>query len=322
MGLTPRKYRKLLSEATKVVETSMCSGTWAGIRFDHVPSVAMSRYTKAFARNANAEWTEYLGSVAKGETKINAGALYPHDITYKVLNGGFDAGLEAQWKALPDYLGAENSILPIVDVSGSMSWTTIDPKSKVRPIDVAVALGLYTAERNRGPFKDALITFSDNPAFHMVKGADLRTKINNIMTAPWGGSTALDKAMDLILKTAVSNKVPQADMPKSLLIMSDMEFNMSPGYTLLGKNLNRTAMEMIRAKYAAAGYQMPSVIYWNLNARAGNNPVKMDESGTALVSGFSPSILKYICTGVYNEISPYKMMRDVIDSERYNRIVA
>ena len=323
LGMTPRQYRKMtvkLRKSLNIVETAMCSREWDTINFEHVPSVAMSRYTKAFKKNSLESWESYLGQVEKGEAKINASAIYPHEIAYKARRE-FDRGLEAQWKALPDYLGPDNRILPILDTSGSMSCAA-GGDSKIQCVDVCLALGLYTAERNRGPFQNSVLTFSENPRFVKIAGATLQDKLNSLYTGEVAGSTNLDKAFDLILQTAVAYKVPQEDMPTTLLIMSDMEFNPSyGGYDLRRGTYSRTASEMIRAKYQAAGYTMPTVIYWNLNARVGNTPVKQHESGVALVSGYSPSILKFVCGATYEETTPYMLMKQVVDSERYSRIV-
>jgi len=255
-----------------------------------------------------------LTSLEKGETKINAGAVYPYDIT-KNLNYGNARGADAQWNALPNYMvNSKEMLIPVVDVSGSMSCPAGGSKS-VTCMDISVSLGLYISERNEGPFKDAFVTFSDAPQLQYLKGK-LSERYRQLQSSAWGMSTNLEAVFRLILTKAKESKVSQDEMPTMVLILSDMEFNSATGGGYRSSsNWNPTAQEMIEKMYSDAGYQMPKVVYWNLNSRNDNFPVKFDKQGTALVSGFSPALLTNLLAG--KDLSPISMMYQVVNSERY-----
>lgn len=301
-GLTPRSYRKLLSGNTSVVENIMCNREWSQIDYNHVPSVAVGKYRKAFYRNDLDRFTKWIASLEKGEAgvKINAGAVYPHDIVTKMsrVDGATNKMLEAQWKALPNYMPEGRKILPVCDVSGSMGGT---------PMDVCISLGLYLSERNNGPFKDGFITFSTTPKLEILSGT-LYERIRQLRTAHWDMSTNLEAVFRLILSKAIAGRVAEEDMPTDILILSDMQFNACVG--------GLTAMEMIRVMYTQAGYTMPNVIFWNLRTSSGI-PAKYDESGVALVSGFSPSVMTGLLSG---EINPIRVMLNILESDRYSRV--
>jgi hypothetical protein len=310
-GWSPKFYRKRLVELTQVVETAMCAKEFDSINFSHVPSLAMSRYSKAFGKNAPDAFTAYKEALKKGDpkvAKVNAGAVYPYDIVKNSRRG--DAALaDEQWKALPNFVG-DAMVLPLVDVSGSMT-AAVGGKHEPNAttcLDVAVSLGLYLADKNTGAFKDLFLTFSSRPTFQHLKGT-LSQKIRQMESSHWEMSTDLHKAFDEILRVAVSNDVEAGDMPKVLLILSDMQFNCCRGY-------DDSAIEMIRRKYEVAGYEAPSVVFWNLNA-ADNVPVKFDEKGTALVSGFSPSIMKSVLAADMEGFTPEAIMKKAVSSERY-----
>lgn len=312
LGLTPKEYRKLLVENSNTVEQLMCAKEWDKIDYSKLPSKAMSDLMKAFSKNDLARFQEYLGKLEKGEVKINASALYPYDVI-KSLNQGNTRGANAQWDALPNFL-VENGerFLPVVDVSGSMSCSAGNSPS-VTCMDVAISLGMYISERNEGAFKDAFITFSSTPTLEILKGK-LDERYNQLRRAAWGMSTDIEKVFKLILSKAIESKVSQEEMPTMILILSDMEFNSGTR-----GNYNKTAQEMFEKMYSSAGYEMPKIVYWNLHSRNDENkPVQFDKAGTALVSGFSPSILTSLLGG--KDMTPYSMMMNVIDSERYASI--
>lgn len=314
-GMSPKFYRKSLVEMTKVVESQMCAKDWDEINFSHVPSVAASRYKKAFNRNTP-KYAEYVQSLVKGdkaEVKVNASAVYPYDVLKGRINTygvNFDKTeldlIQKQWEALPNFVG-DASILPLVDVSGSMA-TPAGKNAKLSCLEVAVSLGLYLADKNTGKFKDTFLTFSSNPELLHLKG-NINQKIDQMVKSTWQMSTDLHKALDKILKTAVQGGVPQGEMPKMLLILSDMQFNACV-------NFDDSALQMIQRKYESAGYEMPKVVFWNLNAND-NAPVKFDESGTALVSGFSPAIVKPLLSGNLEKFTPEAVMLETIMQDRY-----
>lgn len=327
LGLTPRAYRKLLVGLTKVVESQMCANQWKEIVFDHVPSVASARYQKAFGRHAPEEYTAYKQGLVKvkedgtTERKVNAGAVYPYDVI-KSIDKGDRAVAEAQWMALPNMLGDE-MILPIVDVSGSMdSWSYYDQRAKgskvknlnVSPMDIAVSLGLYVANKQTGPFSGLFMTFSTRPEIQHLTGS-IVNQYNQIKRSHWDMSTNIEGAFDAILNLARQNAVPAADMPKILLILSDMEFD-ACARDRSGSRI--TNYENARIMFERAGYQLPKVVFWTINGRADNNPVSQHTSGTALVSGFSPSIFKSVVKADFENYTPEAVMLDVIMNPRYD----
>jgi hypothetical protein len=305
----------------------MCANKWDEINFNHVPSVASARYKKAFTRHTDAykEWAAKLVStdpeVAK-TVKVNAGAVYPHDVLKGLIQpAGYGRNavkydkanlnhIVAQWEALPNYVGDAN-ILPIVDVSGSMTCKAggYASKSETTCLEVSVSLGLYLADKNKGKFKDTFLTFSGSPELVNLKG-NVVEKIDQMVKVSWQMNTNLNAAIQKILDVAIKGKVPAEEMPSVLLILSDMQFDSCARY-------DDSAQEMIARKYEAAGYKMPQIVYWNLNA-ADNVPVKMDARGVAMVSGFSPSIVKSVLSADMDEFTPEGIMRKTIMSARYD----
>jgi hypothetical protein len=312
-GMTPKQYRKSLVALTKVVETQMCANDWDNINFSHVPSVAARNYKKAFNRHTPL-FAEYVAKLVAGDktVKVNASAIFPHDVlkgiahSYTKLNKTETDHVIAQWDALPNYVG-DASILPLVDVSGSM--TTSVPGSTVRCLDVAVGLGLYLADKNKGVFKDTFLTFSSKPQLATLKG-NIVAKVDQMSSSNWEMSTNLHAAMDKILSVAVKGSVPASDMPKMLLILSDMQFNQCARF-------DDSAMQMIERKFADAGYTVPQIVFWNLNS-SGNVPVKADKSGAALVSGFSPSIMTALLSADMDQFTPEGIMMKTVMVPRYD----
>lgn len=330
MGLTERQYRKLLVRLTNVVESQMTARQWSEINYNHVPSVAGKRYAKAFRKHDGERYQAWLDSLktvdktvkTKDQPKINVDALYPHDIMMS-LRQGQATYAEAAWANMKDYVADTTLIMPVVDTSGSM---TTHIQSKIRAMDVSVSLGLYLAERNKSAFRNRMITFNSQSQWIVVDDKmTLKQKLDHIERAPWGGSTNLQSTFDLLLDTAVKNKVPQSDMPTHIMIISDMEFNCVTGpgssnrYQYSYSRSDRPTSEnfsAIEQKYQKAGYTRPKVIFWNVNGREGNSPVHKDENGTILVSGFSPAILRSALS--QRVVTPTDAMLETLMAERYN----
>lgn len=320
-GMSPKFYRKSLVEMTTVVEQNMCAKDWNNINFSHVPSLAAARYKKAFYRNATEAYTAYVAELVKDpkdrtmDVKVNAGAVYPYDVLKGFVSlynaksyNATELGLvQAQWDALENFVGDAN-VLPLVDVSGSMA-TPAGKNAKVTCLDVAVSLGLYLADKNVGKFKDTFLTFSGSPELLHLKG-NIVQKVQQMVKSTWQMNTDLVKAMDKILKTAKDGNVPAEEMPQMLLILSDMQFDQCARF-------DDSAMQMIARKYEAAGYNMPNIVFWNLNA-ADNVPVKYDTRGAALVSGFSPAIMKAVLSGDTDQFTPEAIMNKAIMIPRYD----
>lgn len=319
-GWSPKFYRKRLVELTKVVETQMCAKQWDEINFSHVPSLAASRYKKAFNRNTPM-YAAYVASLVKGDdpkVKVNAGAVYPYDVLKGRINSygvNFDKTeldlIQKQWEALPDYMGLGADILPLVDVSGSMSCPAggYGSKSGVTCLEVAVSLGLYLADKNLGKFKDTFLTFSNKPELLHLKG-NINQKIDQMVKSKWEMNTDMIAAFKKILDVAVKGNVPQNEMPAMVLILSDMQFDACVEY-------DDSALQAIERNYRNAGYEMPKVVFWNLNASYGNAPVKFNETGTALVSGFSPAIVKPLLSCDMDSFTPEAIMLKTIMDDRY-----
>ena len=304
MGMTPKEFRKMLVEQTKVVESQMCANDFTNINYEHVPSLAMARYTKAFGKHDEAGFNAYKAKLQKGEAKVNAGAIYPYDVL-KTLQRGDQNLANEQWKAIPNFMeGCNERVLPVCDVSGSMSFGV---SGSTTAMDVCISLGLYISEKNEGIFKDAFVTFSSNPQLQYLKG-DLIARYKQLQRAEWGMSTDLEATFNMILNAGVKHNVPANEMPTCILIMSDMEFNSACDRS--------SAIGMIANKYKQAGYEMPKIVFWNLQSRHNNFPVQAKDANTALVSGFSPTILKSILTG--DAMNPVNVMLKTLNTERYS----
>lgn len=331
LELSPKQYRKLLVRLTNVVETQMCAREFEKINFSHVPSVAMSRYMTAFHKRAPEAFTTYKNALKSGDksVKVNASAVYPYDVVrmlggarasgnYGVssYNSGYTHDFErnsnadvanAMWEALPDYMNGQ-SILPMVDTSGSMQTPAA---GQVTALDVAVSLGLYTSGKTKNQaFKDLVLTFSGSPKFEKISGT-LTQRLSKMSNLHWDGDTNLHAAFELILDVALRNNVAESEMPKMLVIFSDMQFNHCVRY-------DDSSLQMIRRKYEAAGYTMPAVVFWNLNARSSDKPVRFNEKGVALVSGFSPAVMKSVLAADLDKFSPENVMLQTVMADRYN----
>lgn len=315
-GMTPKQYRTSLVRLTKVVETQMCANDWDNINFSHVPSIASARYKKAFNRHTT-KFTEYVESLVNKDpsVKVNAGAIFPHDVLKGVTSTMNDYTetevnhIIAQWESLPNYVG-NASILPMVDVSGSMDCPAGGKASKSTTtcLDISLSLGLYLSDKNKGAFKDLFLTFSSKSELKLLKGNVIQ-KLEQLTKSDWGMTTNLHAAFDNVLTVAMNKGVPQSEMPSMILILSDMQFDRCV-------SRDDTAMTMLESKYRAAGYEMPSVVFWNLNSSS-NVPVKADKSGAALVSGFSPAILTALLAADMSSFTPTGIMLSAIMNDRY-----
>lgn len=322
MGMTPKTYRKTLVGLTNVVETKMCARDWDNIDFSKLPSLASARYRTAFHKNSE-KFKEYVAKLASGDksVKVNAGAVYPYDVLKSVIMQGWGATaltqtdrdfIVAQWEALPNFVGDAN-ILPMVDVSGSMSCLAGGPRSKssVRCIDVAVSLGLYLADKNKGMFKDVFATFSSNPELLNLKGNVIQ-KAEQMEKSNWEMGTNVIAAFKKVLDVAVKGNVSDQEMPRALLVLSDMQFDQCASF-------DDSAMQSIKRNFEAAGYTVPAVVFWNISAHA-NVPVKFDQQGVALVSGFSPTIVKSVLAADLSNMTPEAIMLQTVMNPRYDLV--
>lgn len=305
-GLSARNWRKTLVLSTNVVEQQMCAKKWDDIIYDHVPSVAAARYQKSFTRHSPTRYAEYRASLEKndGSAKINASAVYPYDILKSAAFGDQTVAM-AQWESLPDYLGSNGGILPIIDVSWSM--TAAVPGTKLSMMDVAISIGMYIALKQQGDFNRVIMNFSSQSEIVHIKSRSLRQIYTEVAGMNWEMSTDLNQAYHNLLQFGKDNNIADSDMPKTILIISDMEFN-ACGHL--------TNMESIRKMYAQSGYTLPNIIFWCINGRPKNVPVRHDMKGVAMVSGFSPAIMKTVLS--CEEVTPEHTMMKTISNPRYS----
>jgi hypothetical protein len=309
LALTPRSYRKHLSilrERINVVERKMSAGEWSEVDYARVPSRAMKQYNRAFARHDSRRFDDFVNRAIRGEVSIKSSTVYPHEIAAQFIRGNATKALEAQWNQLPNYFGdEERNVLVIADTSGSM-FSPISRKSSVQAIDVSVGLALYCAERNQGAFNGFVVTFESNPHFVHIDGKTLAQRVNQVKKLPWGGSTNISGALETLLNTAVANAVPEEDMPDNLVIISDMEFDACGRLTNLAN---------IKAMYEDAGYEAPTITFWNVNSRNDQTPATQSSKGVFLVSGFSAEIIGKVLNA--KATNPYELMLEILSSERY-----
>ena len=333
MGMNHKQYRKVLSTLRariNVLERLMSENRWDEIEFDKIPSKAGMIYKNAFARHdiereKSAKEVQTYAEFAKDTTKkVNAKTLYPYECVdeaiknrHMPLNGTQRLMTNKYWDNLADYFnGASFNGLAVVDTSGSMTW------NGGTPIKVATSLGIYCAEKAKGPFAEHYISFSRNPRLVKVEGVDFVDKVDRIIRTDLCENTDIEKTFNMLLDTAIRNGCSQTDLPQNIIIISDMEFDAARG---AGRTYNwatrqyeynnttaDTLMEGIAKKWTNYGYQMPHLIFWNVDARQNNIPM-LGNGPISYVSGFSPSIFQTIMTGK----TGYELMMEKLNSERY-----
>ena len=321
LGMTERQYRKVLSglrNKLNVTERMMSAKQWSDIDYQAVPSQANLLYKDAFLRHDAERRNEYLDSLKKGEKKINASTLFPHDVVHKYGWGStVDVTVEELWKNLPDYVQGNGSTMVVADGSGSMCCNIGD--TRVTAWEVAHALAIYFAQHSKGPYKNRYITFSSSPKFVSLDGRTLLDNIRIARNHSEISNTNIEAVFDLILDTAIRTNCKQEDIPQNILILSDMEFDTA---TYAGpysgfKSLSKTLFDTIRNRWENAGYKIPRLVFWNVCSRTGAIPMKENDLGVALVSGFSPSVCKMVLT---NELDPYKALLETIMNPRYDAV--
>lgn len=321
LSMDSRCYRKMLSNLRgflDIVERKIAANDWTNIEYGKVPSQAMHIYKRAFWKHDEDGISKFIKDVESGDEKVNVGTLYPAQIIHSVLHGDFDspAQIDMYWKNLPDYIeGSTENSIAVVDVSMSMSGT---------PMEVAISLGLYLAERAKGVYANGFITFSESPTFETVIGDTVVDKIRVLKNSKWGYNTNIERVFDAILKVAIIGDISQDEMVDKLYIISDMEFDVANGnskYGIRGGSefdiKNEQLMLTIARKFADAGYKMPNLVYWNVDARNEQFPMQM-KHGVQFVSGYSPVIFKNLMKG--NFLGAYELMLDVLEDDRYNAI--
>ena len=314
MGMNDAQYRKTLSALrTKIsiIENNLREKDYT-FDYSKQPSKAMFKYRKAFMRNDGDRYDEFMSRVAEGTEQLHTGTLMPYEMI-KPFFGRDDISdqerkaIDATWKTQEDFTGGENALV-VIDGSGSM-YGGADPI----PATVALSLGIYYAERNTGAFQNHFITFSENPKLVEIKGKDIYEKVRYCHQFNEVANTNIQRVFELILKTAVKNRVPQKDIPAKIFIISDMEFDYCT------EDCSLTNFEYAQRLFEEHGYQLPEVMFWNVASRNQQQPVKINDQGVALVSGCNPRIFSMLKAGI---LSPYAFMMDVLGSKRYAAIVA
>ena len=318
---TYRKRVSALRAYIRIVENNLREKDYT-FAYEKQPSRALFKYRKAFARNDKERYAEFLSKVERGEAKLHTDNVAPYELVDPYLTTGWYGGnrcfmrniseeekrsLNATWASLPDFGGEENAIA-VVDTSGSM-YCQMGPS----PAAVALSLGLYFAERNKGIFKNHFIEFSERPQLIEIKGETFVDRLRYVASFNEIANTNMEAVFDLILNAAVRNHISQEELPTKLIIISDMEFDRCVGDASLSN------FEHAKRKYAAAGYKLPEVVFWNAASRNRQQPVKKNEQGVCLVSGVTPRIFSMLAGG---ELSPYAFMMEVLGGERYAKIAA
>lgn len=346
LGMSHKQYRKTLSilrARINVLERLMSAGKWDEIEFDKIPSRAGMIYKNAFARHdlervKSEKNVQTYEDFAKDTTKkVNAKALYPYECVaeatkvmfrgwgYNHTNVSLDDTnrlmVNKYWDNLTDYFnGAAFNGLAVVDTSGSMTGSEASA-----PINVAISLGLYCAEKAKGPFAGHYVSFSSRPQLIATEGVDFCDKVARIYQTNLCENTNIEAAFDMLLATAISNNCSQDDLPKNLIVISDMEFDTATCGSYSWRNSfnsrfnsanAETVMESIATKWREHGYEVPNLIYWNVQARQNNIPQDLGNGRVSYVSGFSPSIFQTIMTGK----TGLDLMFEKLDSPRYECI--
>jgi hypothetical protein len=326
LGMNQAEYRKTLSALRAkiaIIENNLREKDYS---FDYTkqPSQAMHKYRRAFLRNDGDRYKAFLSSVERGEAVLNTSTLLPYEIIRPIINNCRVQTLSADerrvmdvtWKSQADFTGGENALV-VVDGSGSMysnyNYNDHGKTNGPLPINVALSLGIYFAERNTGTFANHFITFSENPRLVEIKGNDIFDKVKYTASFNEVANTNIAAVFDLILRTAVKNKVPQRDLPKTVYIISDMEFDSC------ADGVDITNFERAKKNFAARGYTLPDLVFWNVASRNTGQPVTMNEKGVALVSGASPRVFSMLTSGI---LTPYLLMQETLADQRYAKISA
>jgi hypothetical protein len=319
LGMSHKEYRQRIVALRKhigLLEQQMSSNEWSEIDYGHIPSQASRKHNKAFRRHDSERFEGFLEKVMSDdspEVTMNAGTLFTYEIV-DVIRKGDDATANALWKSLPDYTNGKNAIV-VADTSGSMGAINRSYSSQTQPIDVSVSLALYFAERNTGPFQGYFITFSERPELVAIKGNTLTEKLHNINRAHWDMNTNIQAVFDLILNAAVSANASQEEIPQTVYIVSDMEFDQAEGGYYY-RERPKTNFELAREKFTAAGYELPTLVFWNVAARNTNTPATQFDKNVTMISGLSQSTFRYAVQGK----SPMESMLDILNGERYAQI--
>ena len=326
LGLNNEQYRKLLSKTRapiNLVENLMSRNLWHLINYATVPAKAHLRLRDKFMEHDAARYSAYLATQAQESGGIKVAGLAAHEIIRQYSGSRqLDKTLEAQWNALIEEFGTNSlKVLPVFDNSASMGRWTGRVRASGRPgapREVAIALAAFFSQVNDSAFRDWVMSFENDAKMHHLNGKCLLDRMWELRRQTSDhGTTNVASVYRTLLKFARNNSVPAEDMPEVLLLVSDMQFDMV-GYGY------RTALEDMRIQYANAGYEMPVVVFWNVNAHTSSSPVKADDRGTIMVSGLSQQIMKTMLQMDIEQLrsfTPLGAMWNTLNSDPYNKIV-
>ena len=313
LGMADSEYRKTLVKLRshiRILENNLRQKDYT-FDYSKQPSKAMFKYRKAFHRNDGERYTDFMSKVSRGEAQLHTGTLTPYEIITPFFKRRVDdqeaAAIDATWNAQEDFTGDENALV-VIDGSGSM-YSYGDPM----PATVALSLGIYFADRHRGAFRNHFITFSEKPQLVEIKGDTILEKVRYCHNFNEVANTNIQKVFELVLNASVRNNVPQSEMPSTLYVISDMEFDCCT------RDAGLTNFEYAKKIFAEAGYELPRVVFWNVQSRNAQQPVTQNEQGVALVSGCTPRIFNMLTSGI---LSPLGYMMDILGAERYAKIAA
>ena len=313
LNMNDAQYRKTLSALRAKISIIENKLRVKDYTFDYAkqPSKAMFKYRKAFMRNDGERYAAFMERVSEGAEQIHTATLTPYEIITPIFKRDFRAeerkAIDVTWNAQEDFTGGENALV-VIDGSGSMCGGA-DPI----PATVALSLGIYYAERNTGAFHNHFITFSENPRLVEIKGTDIFEKVRYCHQFNEVANTNIQRVFELVLNAAVKNRVPQEEMPSKIFIISDMEFD------YCAEDCSLSNFEYAKKLFNEQGYQLPDLVFWNVDSRNRQQPVEINDQGVALVSGCNSRIFSMLKSGI---LSPYAVMMDVLGSERYAPIVA
>ena len=318
LGVSVYLYKRAIRKLRKyidITEAKMCAKKWDKIDYSAVPSRAAMIYREAFKKHDEERYNSFINKVNTGEEKINASTLYPYDLVRKYWDGYSwnrrlkwydDDTVEALWSNLPNYVSPGTNAIIIADTSGSMN-----DNDEGKPMDSALGLALYFAQRNTGAYHGLWMNFSSNPSWQKIKGETLFQMLQNVNMNNWNGSTNLQAAFQLVLETAVRNNVSPDEMPKALIVISDMEIDRCTSDKW-------TFYDTMKLTFAQYGYKIPQVIFWNVHSRHDVFHADDNRKGVILCSGHSTTIFKNLINTI--EMTPVEYMIKVLGSERYNAI--
>ena len=304
-GFTVYEYKRMVRTIRKhldIVEAKMSTNRWDEINYSSVPSRASMIYKNAFMRHDEDRYCDYIQKVQAGEAKINTSVVYPYDLIHKVLHGSYDSTVQAMWDNLPNYVEGGYNALVIADTSGSMDG---------RPIETAISLAIYFAQRNRGAYHNLWMTFSMCPTYQIIRDTNLYEIVRNMDRRGWDTNTNLEAALDRILQTAIDNNVAPEDVPASLIIISDMEIDSC-------EHSGWSFYDAMKDRYAEQGYQIPNIVFWNVDSRHDIYHADKSRKGVQLVSGQSPTVFTTLMKSI--GMTPIEYMLSVVNSDRYQPV--